>query len=598
MKKIILFILMLFVPFMINAEEIKLKSQKSWGGNGWDSFNSIISTNDGGYILFGLSDSTDIDGITNKGRDDIVIIKYDKDFNVVWQKDWGGNHQEHIHNILKLEDGGFVVAGVTVSTDLEGVSKDSDTTAILLRYDKEGNLLWNNFFGGHSTSSEVPIFQTEDGGFIVLTPFSSTTVEGIPNMGEWDLLIVKYDKDGNVVWKKSYGGNGTDNFRKMIPTEDGGFYVFGDSDSTDITGFTTYGGSDIVTMKYDKDGNLIWKKNYGGNGDDAFRNVILTEDGSFILTGLSKSTDLDGWTNKGAFDILIIKHDKDGNLIWEKSHGGKNTDNYHNIAAIENGFIVYGLSISTDIVDLPNKGSADTIILRYDNDGNLIWQKDWGGNGGDILSNVFITKNGEILLLGSTSSKDINGIELKGITDGVIVKYDKDGNLLWQKSYGGSNRDNFSFIMPNDDGSLMIIGNSTSTDIDGFSTKGSDDIVMLNYLIEYNLENITSQSGTSTVIQQGKYGVITPTPNEGYEVDKIIVKDKDGNVLDVETTKQEDGTYSFELNDDVTIEVLFKEKLENPKTGMSDIIGLMFTVALCFISGFFVLKNYNKNYEL
>ena len=104
---------------------------------------------------------------------------------------------------------------------------------------------------------------------------------------------------------------------------------------------------------------------------------------------------------------------------------------------------------------------------------------------------------------------------------------------------------------------------------------------MLNYLIEYNLENITSQSGTSTVIQQGKYGVITPTPNEGYEVDKIIVKDKDGNkvplvtgdmiyltvkdsvnteekVLQKVVTQFEDGNATIEITPDDTNDIPFK----------------------------------------
>ena len=126
---------------------------------------------------------------------------------------------------------------------------------------------------------------------------------------------------------------------------------------------------------------------------------------------------------------------------------------------------------------------------------------------------------------------------------------------------------------------------------------GSNDVFILKYSYEYNLENITTENGTSVVEQQGSKGIISPSPNEEYEVDKIIIKDKDGNVLDVKINKQEDGTYSFDLYTDVSVEVIYKEKIENPKTGIFDVITIIFVGLVMSLVGFFIVKRYNERLE-
>ena len=176
----------------------------------------------------------------------------------------------------------------------------------------------------------------------------------------------------------------------------------------------------------------------------------------------------------------------------------------------------------------------------------------------------------------------------------------------WQKSWGGNSRDSFregnnydnlNNVIETEDGGIILYGTSDSTDIEGLPNKGSQDIILVKYSIEYDLGNVETENGSAELKQEGKYGIITPTPNEGYEVDKIIVKDKDGNVLDVEVTNQEDGTYSFDLYTDVTVEVIYKEAIENPKTGILDVITIIFVGLFISLSGFFIVKRYNERLE-
>ncbi len=538
-KLLIILTLILFTPFVVNAYEVKMDWQTSFGGTDSDYFYSISITEDEEYIVVGKATSTDIEGITNKGVYDAIIVKYDKDGNMLWQKDYGGNKADVFSSVALTNDDGFVAVGYSQSSDIEGIT----------------------------------------------------------NKGSWDAIIVKYDKDGNMLWQKNYEGNINDYYRAVILTKDEGFIAVGCSNSTNIEGITNKGSQDALIVKYDKDGNQLWQKSWGGQAGEDFNFITATEDNGFVVVGYSQSSDIEGITNKGGWDAIIVKYDKDGNMLWQKNYGGNSAEYFKSVMLTKDeGFIAVGYSQSSDIEGITNKGSQDAIIIKYDKDGNMLWQKNWGGNNSEQFFSVIVTKDDSFIASGYSGTTDVEGITNKGKDDAIIVKYDKNGNMLWQKDYGGNYAECFNLAVLTKDEDFIAVGGSKSTDIEGITNKGDNDAIMVKYSFEYDLEIKTTENGTSIAEQQGKYGIITTTPNEGYIVDKIIVKDTADN--EIEVTKLEDGTYSFELDDDVTIEVLFKEKLENPKTGMSNIIGLMFTIALCFISGFFVLKNYNKNYEL
>ena len=597
-KLLILLTLIFMTPFVIKAEELQMEWQKSWGGKSLDLFSNTIETEDGNFILFGSSSSKDIEGLPNKGSNDIIILKYDKNGNMLWQKSLGGNGGELLDNVIETEDGNFILFGYTSSTDIEGLSNKGSNDIIILKYDKNGNMLWQKSWGGNDSDYLNNVIETEDGNFILFGNSRSTDIEGLPNKGSVDAIILKYDKNGNMLWQKCWGGNDDDVSNKVIETEDGNFILFGTSSSTDIEGLPNKGSADAIILKYDKNGNMLWQKSWGGNKSDVSNNVIETEDGNFILFGRSSSTDIEGLPNKGLNDIIIVKYDKDGNLMWQNSWGGNSDDVLNNVIEIEDGnFILFGISGSTDIEGLPNKGYNDTIMVKYDKNGNMLWQKSWGGNSGDILDNVIETEDGNFILFGRSSSTDIEGLSNKGYDDTIMVKYDKNGNMLWQKSWGGNGGDVLNNVLETEDGNFILFGSSSSTDIEGLPNKGSQDIILVKYSVEYDLGNVETENGSAELKQEGKYGIITPTPNEGYEVDKIIIKDIDGNILDIETTKREDGTYSFELYTDVSIEVIYKEKIENPKTGILDVITIIFVGLVMSLVGFFIVKRYNERLE-
>ncbi len=646
-KVLILLTLMLFCPFIVNAYEVKMDWQKNLEFEPMKSY----FTKDSGIIVIGES----YDSIQDEFS--VIIEKVDKEGNVLYKSTWNTQYSEEQFLISLTNDGGFILYGY-VDAEL-GLSNKGGDDAIIIKYDKEGNVLWQKYWGGNKTDKFNNVELTKDGGYITVGETWSTDIEGIENKGSGDALIVKYDKDGNILWQKSWGGNDNDGFDDVVITEDGGFIAVGYFRSTDVEGMTHKGAStDAIIVKYDKDGNMLWEKNWGGSGNESFDSLLLTKDDGVIAVGESTSTYIEDMPNKGEFDGIMVKYDKDGNMLYQK-----------NMRTAQNVVPPYYLVLLTEddgVVALGQSTDYDVIIVKYDKDGNILWEKSWGGNDWDGLSSVPLMQDGGFIAVMNTSSTDIEGITNKGDYDIVFVKYDKEGNMLWQKNWGMDFAVELSPVFLTEDVGILAIENLYSLDNSEIISSA-----VVKYSIEYNLEMVAMENKTFIVEQKGKYGVITPTPNEGYEVDKIIVKDTTGNEIEVtkledgtysfelyddvtievsfgrsfridekdyvngkadiiksdnnvvvisptadkgyeldkiivknskdeivEVTKLEDGTYSFELNDDVTVEVLFKEEVFNPKTGVSNIIGLLFTMALCFISGFFVLKNYNKSYEI
>ena len=605
MKKIcfIILTLMLFCPFMINAEELEIEWERSWGGDSKDEFTSSLVTEDGEIIVVGYTTSPEIDGLKyNGGYYDAVIVKYDKDGNMLWQKNWGGNGNDYFYEAIETSNGEIIVAGSSKSTDIEGLPNKGKNDAIIVKYDKDGNLIWQKSWGGNNNDEFYELLQTEDGGFIAYVNSASTDIEGLPNKGDKDAIIVKYDKDGNILWQKSWGGNKDDYFYNILQITEGEFVAVGYSYSTDIDGLPNkgvYGSNDAIIVKYDKDGNMLWQMNWGGNGSDYFNNIIETNDDNLVAIGGFRSTNIEGLLNKGEVDAVIVKFDKDGKVLWQKSWGGNYSDGFQFALSTNDGSIVVtGQFESHDIDGIVNESERDAaIIIKYNKDGNMLWY-DYIGNGRSLkFSSMIITKDNEIIATRDAYWEE-EGIFYIDDDDALIIKYDKDGNRNWEKSWGGNKSDIFYKIILTNDNSIIATGMTYSDDIEGITNKGERDIVIVKYSYKFNLETLTNDNGNLKVEQQGSQAIITPTPVQGYEVDQIIIKDKNGEVLDLEVTRLEDGTYSFDFFTDVSVELTFKEKIENPKTGILDVMTILIIGFIMSVTGIFIVKNYNERYEI
>jgi hypothetical protein len=274
-----------------------------------------------------------------------------------------------------------------------------------------------------------------------------------------------------IEWQRSYGGSGFESFgtiseRNTIkPTPDGGYIFTSGSNSADgDVANNNNGDSDFWVAKVDGTGGITWENSYGGSSDDVSFSIALTSDGGYVLAGYSSSTDLDVTENHGSIDILVIKINATGEMQWQKLFGGSISETAHSIIATsDGGYIIAGDTSSIDGNITASNGGTDCWILKLDSNGDLEWQKNYGGSSEDLAYEIIEDSDGYVFI-GMTDSTDGDVTGIHGTFDYWIVKIDFVGNLIWQKAYGGEWLDSARSIRKTNDGGYIICGETTSND--------------------------------------------------------------------------------------------------------------------------------------
>ena len=427
-------------------------------------------------------------------------------------------------------------------------------------------------------------------GYLIIGDTESKNIDGLEYNGSSvgrDVAIVKYDFDGNLIWQKRYGIGGlySDIFSSHV-SSNGEIVMLG---KVNLKYYLT---------KFDRNGNVVWQNQINGL-DFVFGDLIYITDESdiFVVSGTRFNDDGEYYPN-GLTDAVFMKFDKNGNKLFEKKYGGSNYDHFNKIMLAPDGnFLVMGQTQSNDIENINFKGSSDVIMVKYDREGNVLWEQSYGTADIDRLSFVSYVKDDGFLFIPETVVlyEDGEGEYHSSTEDGIVQKYDKNGKLQWTKTYGGSDVDFFSAALLTKNDDLIVLCNSLSTDISGISNKGNYDFVLLNFKISYEINVLETMNGIVKSQNVNNFALINATPDEGYEVDKIVVTDTLGNVL--ETSKIDEVSYSVLLHDDVTVDVTFKEKLSNPKTGVFDYITFIMVGMLVCLIGYITISYQNRSFE-
>lgn len=322
--------------------------QKKLGGNQNDYANSIEQTTDGGYIIAGKTNSNNGDVVNKKEENgyDYWIIKLDKNGNLQWQKIFGGDSFDEANDVKQTSDGGYIVAGTSRSNFTNKERKILDgfnTKNWILKLDREGNIEWQNVFGGSGYEYSINIYQSNDKGYIIGGYINESTITSQSN---YDFTLIKLNDKGVVQWQKKYGGTNDEVLFSLQQTQDGGYIMAGstnsiDGDVTNVKG----GGIDFWVVKLNADGEIIWQKAIGETADDYITSIQETPDGGYIMVGSV------GIFNKNG---IVLKLDKNGVLVWKKRMGGTENDMFFSIQATkDNEYILAGYSYSSD-EDLEN----------------------------------------------------------------------------------------------------------------------------------------------------------------------------------------------------------------------------------------------------
>ena len=420
-RKTFVLILLNFIQSYAQAPAIEW--QKTLGGTSTDHPYCIRATPDGGYITVGTTASNNGDVTTNHGFFDLWIVKLTSEGNIVWQKTYGGDDDERANSIECTTDGGYIVAGYTDSHNGDITLSYGVHDFWILKLDSFGNIEWEKTEGGTYYEQASSVKETPDGGFIVAGYTESDTGNFSGNHGDSDFLVVKLSPSGNVEWRKMYGGSLWERANDIQCTNDGGYIVTGYAESLDGDVVITNGNDDFWVVKLNVLGAIQWEKSYGGSELEIAHNIQLTNDGGYIVGGVSTSNNGDVAENFGGYDYWILKLDAFGAIEWKKVLGGVGDDFFTSLKTTnDNGCIVSGYTINSNIEGNYGPNQRDWWIVRLSSTGTLIWQKVIGGSNDDRMEDVDLTNDGGYIMTGYTESTDGDVTGFQGFSDYWVVK--------------------------------------------------------------------------------------------------------------------------------------------------------------------------------
>jgi predicted secreted protein len=311
------------------------------------------------------------------------------------------------------------------------------------------------------------MFRTSDGGY-ALAGYTNSF-----GAGNSDLWLIKVNATGDMQWSKTYGGAGQDQAFQVVQTKDGGYAIVGNTNSSGA------GGLEFWLVKTNSFGEMEWNKTFGGNGTDFGYCVIQANDGGFAMVGYTNSFSVGG--NDGWF----VKTDSAGTMQWNKTFGGTAGEQLFTVAqTTDGGYVITGLTSSF------GAGGFDAWLIKTDSTGTTQWSKTYGGNGTEYGLHLSQTIEGGYIISGRTTSFGAGGI------DAWLIKTDATGNMLWNKTYGGTKDDiAWSMIQTNDGGYIIAAG----TDSFGFGTTGVQDLLLIKVASEFGLAQIDSTANSITL---------------------------------------------------------------------------------------------------
>ena len=251
----------------------------TFGGSGSEMGYSVQETSDRGYVISGVTNSF------GAGEVDVYLLKTDSQGTEIWNRTFGGSNWDESYSVQETKDGGFIVAGKTLSFGAGGYD------VYLVKVGSEGEEEWSRTFGGPNNEAGWSVQETRDGGYIITGHTDSY------GAGAADVYLVKIGLNGEEEWSKTFGGSSWDVGVSVQQTRDGGYVIAGYTDSFGAGGF------DVYLVKANSQGEEDWGMTFGGPTQDYGGFVLITRDGEYVIGGYTDSF------GAGGYDVYLLKVD-------------------------------------------------------------------------------------------------------------------------------------------------------------------------------------------------------------------------------------------------------------------------------------------------
>lgn len=406
----------------------------------------------------------------------VVALTQSNAPSIKWQRCYGGSGLDETYDIDITSDNGYVFVSTTSSFDGDVSTNNGARDAWIVRADHLGVILWEHSYGGFDYEYPQSIQETSDGGFIMGAYSNSNNGHVSGNNGVNDFWVVKLDSLGVIMWQKCLGGSSWELLSSIQETSDGGYIIAGSSESNngDVTG--NNGNWDYWIVKTDSLANIEWQKSLGGGFDDKSTDIKQTFDGGYIVIGSTESNNAFVSGNHGEMDYWFVKLDNLGVVEWQKCYGGSQDDFGYSVQqTVDSGFIIAGSTYSNDGDVSNNQGIGDYWLVKTDASGNIIWEKSYGGSSTETANEIIQTEDGGYAVIGVTWSDDGDISINRGSADYWMLKIDEFGNIQWQKTVGGSGLEYARAICEKPSGGFILAGHTKSNDGDVNGNHGNAD---------------------------------------------------------------------------------------------------------------------------
>lgn len=352
---------------------------------------------------------------------------------ITFEKTFGGDEDDVANSVLKTKDG-YLIAGKTKS-----FTTHRDYDAYVIKIDNYGKKLWSKIYGGkYDDQANALTAYKKDFLFV-----GSTKSYGNDNLSYY---FVKFNSKGEVYWQKSYYRGDRD-------------YYYGNDIITDGENLLIAGTEkhlkflsakvNPLLLKIDNKGKMLWRSYIYGKDEDRAKAIINLEDG-YIMAGVTETY------GHGDFDAYLVKLNKQGKKIWFNTFGGEDDEIAEDVIAAKDGYLLVG---TTDSFGLNYK---DVYVIKTDKKGKKIWERSYGGRYDDEGFAITKSPDGGYVIAGRTETRR-NGSDL------YLFKINEKGEIIWERTYGGEEDDTAHDIVSTKDGYLIVgeqqSGRSRSSDV-------------------------------------------------------------------------------------------------------------------------------------
>lgn len=428
-------------PSKKKVEEVKCEYTKYFGGSGLDAFRDVIGCKDGGFVAAGISGSKDGDykGVSDEWElQHTSLVKYSADGKVLWKYITGGDNQISFNDVIELKDGSIVAAGQTAASSGDVVKAATATSAFIIRLKADGTVMWKYIFPSDASSTGEYISAlaaTPDGGFVA--GGKAVSESGFftgTQKGGTKAFIFKFDKNGNIKWRKVLQGSKSNNISAIAVNSDGDIFAtcVTMSHDGDFSGIKFYKvlASNTVLLKLNKKGDLDWAEYLQGSGMSEYNAIAATDDGGCVVGGtftIYKRADGIYTMNYGKRDGYVLRYNSKGQVCWSRIIGGADDDYVNGIVCIDGGYAVVGQSKSAtgDFQGYKVGGGSDGYIIYLNDEGKTSSVVRLNGAQDDAVMDVAVLDDGSIAIAGWTKSNDqaFNGSGTSKQYMGFVSRY-------------------------------------------------------------------------------------------------------------------------------------------------------------------------------